>query len=113
MKLHLITSLMFYYDVNVKIKAILLDHNLLLLVQDWHEREGVSNTAEAQRKARRIERQEQALKEAGRSLPLRYQTLQRFTQATFKLIRWLRVHWHRPTSLPQALRQLQHLYAKL
>ena len=88
-------------------------HNLLLLVRDWHEEQGVVNTAETQRKAKRLEQQEQALAENGRSLPLIYQTLQRFTQATFKLIRWLRVHWHRPTSLPQALRQLQHLYATL
>ena len=88
-------------------------HNLLLLVRDWHEEQGVVNTAETQRKAKRLAQQEQALTESGRSLPLIYQTLQRFTQATFKLIRWLRVHWHRPTSLPQALRQLQHLYATL
>lgn len=92
---------------------VALAHNLLLLVQDRHEQQGVTNTAETQRKAKRLEQQEQALTEQGRSLPLIYQTLQRFTQATFKLIRWLRVHWHLPTSLPQALRQLQLLYAKL
>jgi len=90
-----------------------LVHNLLLLVQDWHEQQGVVNTAETERKQKRLEQQEKALTANGRSLPLIYKTLQRFTQATFKLIRWLRVHWHRPTSLPQALLQLQHLYAKL
>ena len=36
-----------------------------------------------------------------------------YTQATFKLIRWLRVHWHRPTSLAQALLHLHRLYARL
>lgn len=92
---------------------VALVHNLLLLVQDQHEQQGVVNTAEIERKAKRLEQQEKALREKGRSLPLIYKTLQRFTQATFKLIRWLRVHWHLPTSLPQALLQLQHLYAKL
>jgi len=92
---------------------VALVHNLLLLVQDQHEQQGVVNTAETERKEKRLEQQEKALREKGRSLPLIYKTLQRFTQATFKLIRWLRVHWHLPTSLPQALLQLQHLYAKL
>lgn len=92
---------------------VALVHNLLLLVQDQHEQQGVVNTAEIERKEKRLEQQEKALREKGRSLPLIYKTLQRFTQATFKLIRWLRVHWHLPTSLPQALLQLQHLYAKL
>ena len=92
---------------------VALVQNLLLLVQDEHEQQGVVNTAEAERQEKRLEQQEQALTENGRSLPLIYKTLQRFTQATFKLIRWLRVHWHRPTSLPQARLQLQCLYAKL
>jgi hypothetical protein len=92
---------------------VALVHNLLLLVQDQHEQQGVVNTAETERKEKRLEQQEKALREKGRSLPLIYKTLQRFTQATFKLIRWLRVHWNLPTSLPQALLQLQHLYAKL
>jgi hypothetical protein len=77
-------------------------HNLLVLVQDQHEHQGVVNRAESERKDKRLEQQERALKENGQSLPQLYKTLRRFTQATFKLIRWLRVHW-----------QLQHLYAKL
>jgi len=47
------------------------------------------------------------------TLPLLYQTIQRFTQATFKLIRWLRSYWHDATSLQQAQLYLQALYAKL
>ena len=92
---------------------VALVHNLLLLVADRHEQQGVSNIAETERKQKRLEQQEQTLRENGRSLPQLYKTLHRFTQATFKLIRWLRVHWHRTTSLPQALLQLHHLYAKL
>jgi hypothetical protein len=88
-------------------------HNLLLLLQDWHQQQGVENTAENQRRQKRLDQQKSDLKQTGRTLPLIYTLLQRFTQATFKLIRWLRVHWHQPTSLPQALLQLRALYAKL
>ena len=88
-------------------------HNLLLLLQDWHETQGVTNTAEHQRRNKRQEQQKTELQKTGRTLPLVYTLLQRFTQATFKLIRWLRVHWHRSTSLTQALLQLRSLYAKL
>ena len=66
-----------------------------------------------ERKQERLKRQENALAKTGQTLPMIDNVLHRFTQATFKLIRWLRGHWHRPTSLPQALRQLQCLYAKL
>jgi len=88
-------------------------HNLLLLLGDWHQQQGVENTAELQRRQKRVEQQERELQRTGRTLPLLYTLLQRFTQATFKLIRWLRVHWHRPTPQSQALLQLRSLYAKL
>ena len=92
---------------------VALVHNLLLLIQDWQREQGVENTAEQERREKRQAAQEIELKKTGRTLPLIYTVLQRFTQATFKLIRWLRVHWHHPTSLSQALLQLQSLYAKL
>jgi hypothetical protein len=88
-------------------------HNLLLLLQDWHQQQGVENTAEIQRRQKRLDQQGSDLEKTGQTLPLVYRILQRFTQATFKLIRWLRAHWHQPTSLPQALLQLRSLYAKL
>jgi hypothetical protein len=88
-------------------------HNLLLLLQDWHQQQGVVNTAEIQRRQKRLAQQPADLAKTGQTLPIIYPVLQRFTQATFKLIRWLRVHWHQPTSLPQAQRQLRTLYAKL
>jgi hypothetical protein len=88
-------------------------HNLLLLLADWHEQQGVENTAEKERREKRLTRQKAELQKTGGTMPLIYTLLQRFTQATFKLIRWLRVHWHRPTSLTQALLQLRSLYARL
>ena len=92
---------------------VALVHNLLLLVQDLHLQQGVANVAESQRKQKRLKQQEAALEQTQQTLPLIYKTLQRFTQAAFKLIRWLRAHWHQPTSLQQALLQLRALYAKL
>lgn len=92
---------------------VALVHNLLSLVQDLHEQQGVANTAETERKQKRLRQQEEVLAENHQTLPMVYKTLQRFTQASFKLIRWLRTHWHLPTSLAQALLQLQRLYAKL
>lgn len=92
---------------------VALVHNLLLLLQDWHQQQGVENTAENQRREKRLDQQETELKKTGRTLPLVYTVLQRCTQATYKLIRWLRVHWHRPTPLAQALLQLRTLYARL
>ncbi len=88
-------------------------HNLLLLLQDGHQQQGVENTAEIQRRQKRLEQQQSDLQQTGQTLPLLYTLFQRFTQATFKLIRWLRIHWHQPTSLPQALLQLRSIYAKL
>jgi len=88
-------------------------HNLLLLLQDGHQQQGVENTAEIQRRQKRLDQQESELKQTGQTLPLIYTLLRRFTQATFKLIRWLRAHWHQPTSLTLALLQLRSLYAKL
>ena len=92
---------------------VAISHNLLLLLQDLHQQQGVANTAESQRKQKRLKQQETELAKTHQTLPLIYKTLQRFTQATFKLIRWLRSHWHQPTSLPQALLQLRSRYAKL
>lgn len=92
---------------------VAIGHNLLLLLQDWQAEQGVANTAELERREKRQVKQPAELQKTGRTLPLIYTVLQRFTQATFKLIRWLRVHWHRPTPLPQALLHLRTLYAKL
>ena len=88
---------------------VALVHNLLLLLQDWQQQQDVENTAEKQRRQKRWDEQETERKKTGRTLPLNYTVLPRFTQATFKLIRWLRVRWHRPTSPAQALLHLRSL----
>ena len=60
---------------------VALVHNLLLLVQDLHQQQGVENAAEIQRKHKRLKQQEAQLAKTHRTLPLIYKTLQRFTQA--------------------------------
>jgi len=60
---------------------VALVHNLLLLVQDLHQQQGVENSAEIQRKHKRLKQQEAQLAKTHRTLPLIYKTLQRFTQA--------------------------------
>lgn len=88
-------------------------HNLLLLLQDLLQQQGVENIAEIQRKQKRLAQQERELGKTRQTLPLLYKTLLRFTQASFKLIRWLRTHWLQSTSLHQALLHLRSLYATL
>ena len=66
---------------------VAIAHNLLLLMADWHEQQGVENTAEKKRRYQRQEQQKAALKKTGETLPMIYTLRQRFTQATFKLIR--------------------------
>ena len=61
--------------------SVSLVYNLLLLVQDRHEQQGVTNAAEAEQKQKRVEQQEKALTENQQTLPLIYKTLHRFTQA--------------------------------
>jgi hypothetical protein len=92
---------------------VAITHNLLLPLQDLLQQQGVENIAEKQRKQARLQQQQKALEKKQQTLPKVCQALQRFTQAPFKLIRWLRSCWHLSTSLPQALLQLQRLYAKL
>ena len=88
-------------------------HNLLLLQQDGHRQPGLEYAAEKARKQKRQEKQMAELATNGQTLPLVYQTLQRCTQATVKLTRWLRSHWHDATSLQQAQLYLRALHAKL
>ena len=92
---------------------VALMHNPLLLLADWQQQQGVENTAEKQRRQKRWDEQQTERKKTGRTLPLVYTLLQRFTQATYKLIRWLPSRWHLPTPLAQALLQLRSLYTTL
>jgi len=88
-------------------------HNLLLLLQDRLQERGIENIAELARKQKRLEQQQLTLQKKRQTLPLVYTALQRFTQAPFKLIRWLRAYWYSQTPLLHALLHLKRLYAHL
>lgn len=62
-------------------------HNLLFLMADWHEQQGVETTAAMARPTTGATGKR--TQETGGTLPLIYTLLRRFTQATFELIRSL------------------------
>ncbi len=93
---------------------VCMAHNLTLLLEQRLDSEhGIRNEAEIQRKQKREEALVQELEKQEESRPWLYSLLRRFSQTTFKLVRWLRSHWKINTSLPDALAQLNLLYAKL
>jgi Transposase DDE domain len=91
-----------------------LAHNLTLLLEHRLELDhGIRQEAELRRKQKRQEVLVQSSQEWGQPRPWLYSLLRRFSQASFKLVRWLWCHWKINTSLPTALAQLRLLYAKL
>jgi hypothetical protein len=93
---------------------VAMTHNLLLLFERYLKTEkGIENTAELNRRQKREEAQEKDLAQKSESVPLIYRILSRFTQASFKLIRWLRAYWRNTTSPERAYDALHLLYAKL
>ena len=86
-------------------------HNLIEVESLRLEREhDVKNVAEHKRKKKRLAKERKKAKEP---LPELYVRLQRLTQHSVKLIRWIRYHLWKETSLEEALPQLRTLYAKL
>ena len=86
-------------------------HNLIEVESLRLEREhDVKNVAEHKRKKKRLAKER---KKAKQPLPELYVRLQRLTQHSVKLIRWIRYHLWKETSLEEALPQLRTLYAKL
>lgn len=91
-----------------------MTHNLLLLFNHFLKTEkGIENVAEIQRRQSREKQQDQTMNEISQPVPLIYRIFNRFTQASFKLIRWLRVYWQSVASQDQAYEHLRALYAKL
>ena len=86
-------------------------HNLIeatsLRLEQNH---GIRNDAEIDRKSKVLAK---VRKDSEAPLPKLYLTLQRFTQHSVKLIRWLRYHLWNDSCLDAALPQLAALYAKL
>jgi len=93
---------------------VCMAHNLTLLLEQRLESEhGIRNEAEIQRKQKREEDLVQELEKQEESRPWLYSFLRRFSQTSYKLVRWLRSHWKINSSLTNALNQLTLLYSKL
>lgn len=97
----------------VQAEFICLAHNLFLLVEAKLKAEGIENEAELARKAKELAKAKEIAAKAGRKIPSPVLALQRFTQRSVKLLRWLRSSlldrqaWH--TATPR----LRDLYATL
>lgn len=95
-------------------QMIAITHNLLLCYeQDLEQRHGVTNTAEDQRRSRRLDSVQQSC--AALSLPISSLVLvaRRATQRSVKFIRWLRQALRDRLAEAVAVARLQALYATL
>jgi hypothetical protein len=89
-------------------------HNLTLLHEHRLELEhGIRQEAELRRKQKKAGGLVQSSQEWGQPRPWLYSLLRRFSQTSFKLVRWLWCHWKINTSLPTAFAQLRLVHAKL
>lgn len=89
-------------------------HNLLVLYEKFLATEyQIQNVAEVKRRQHRLEQIGAQLTEAGLELPYLYQVVTRFSQRSYKFIRWLRNHLIINASLDQALCSLRKIYAVL
>ena len=92
---------------------ICLLHNLLLIVEQRLQSEGIENTAEQVRKAETTLKAQAIAAAAGRVMPSHVATLQRFTQRSVKLLRWLRSSLQEQLPWDAATPRLRALYASL
>lgn len=92
---------------------ICLLHNLLLLVEGRLAAEGIENRAELARKVKELERAKAHAAKAGRKFPSPVLALQRLTQRSVKLLRWLRGSLLDDLTWDAATPRLQVLYSTL
>lgn len=92
---------------------ICLLHNLLLLVEGRLAAEGIENHAELARKAKELEAAKAHAAQAGRKFPSPVLALQRLTQRSVKLLRWLRASLLDNLTWAAATPRLRELYATL
>jgi hypothetical protein len=88
-----------------------LAHNLMVLHEDLLLREhGIVNEAENRRREKRLKKEQETARKAGRAVPLLRQALQRCTQRTVKFVRWLRVFLFRDAPWTAILDALSRVY---
>lgn len=90
---------------------ICLLHNLLQRVETRLKEEGIENVAELSRKAKELERTKRLAAKAGRKIPSPVVALQRLTQCSVKLLRWLRSSIVDRLAWDAATPRLRALYA--
>jgi hypothetical protein len=91
-----------------------LAHHLMLLCEDWLEREhGIRNQAEHRRRAQRVQRSDERLVAQNQTTPALIRGHQRLTVRSVKFIRWLRAQLFESLHHAQPLALLASLYASL
>lgn len=94
---------------SVQAQLIALTHNLLVLLEERLRKEGIVNEAEIARRRRVLQAEQALAHKAGRQIPSVVVALQRLTQRSVKLLRWLRscltdrLHWDAATPRLRAL----------
>ena len=97
----------------IQAQLICLAHNLLLRLETRLKAEGIENVAELKRKAKELAKEVKTATAAGRKIPSPVTALQRFTQRSVKLLRWLRSSLVDRLTWAVATPRLRTLYAEL
>ena len=94
-------------------RLLCLTHNLMTLMEEQIFREtGIRNEAESKRKAQTlVERDEDSKSKGCGGLTDLQKAIQRLTQRTVKIIRWLKNHLDATRSWPEALARLAKIHA--
>lgn len=90
-----------------------LVHNLMVLYENTLEKDGIRNTAEEKRRAKRLAGRTEKATEANRKMPSIISGVQRLTVRSVKFVRWLRHFMWVNKPLPQMHADLRILYAKM
>ena len=90
---------------------VCLTHNLMVL-QEHHlsTEEGVTNTCEIKRKAKRLDKERRLLAAKNEVLPVLLEAFQRLTQRSVKYIRWLRAYLFTEAPWAVVVLALRHSY---
>ncbi len=97
----------------VQAQLICLLHNLLQIVEARLKTEGIENHAEIARKQKTFAEAQAVAFAAGRKIPSPVAALQRLTQRSVKLLRWLRSSFAHQLAWDTATPRLRLLYATL
>ncbi|MDI1312558.1 transposase [Prosthecobacter sp.] len=98
---------------SMQAQFICLSVNLLQLLEHELETQGIRNTPEVKRRAKRLEQATAVATKAGAVLPKPLRVVQQITQHCVKLIRWVAAQLWLNVPWQQACAVLTTLYAKL